>query len=114
MDELNPCGDNLIVEVTPEEIQTTTLRAEDFGLPTCSQEHLVGGTPQENAEIARKILEGTPGPRTDTVVMNAALALVAAGAAADPREGSARARDLLASGAARKKLDQWAAFTKTL
>jgi anthranilate phosphoribosyltransferase len=105
LDELSTTGDNHVLELREGTISEQSLGPEAAGLPRARPEDLRGGTPQENAEIARKVLSGEKGPRRDAVVLNAALALVAAGKAQGPREGAARAGEALDSGAARKKLD---------
>lgn len=48
---------------------------EQFGFARCKKEDLVGGTPQENAEITRQILQGVKGPKRDAVVLNSAAAV---------------------------------------
>jgi len=58
-----------------------------------------------------RLLQGEDGPARDIVVVNAAAALVAAGAAADFREGAGLASFVISSGAAGKKLAALAAFT---
>ena len=64
-----------------------------------------GGDAEQNRAIAESILGGERGPARDIVLMNAALALVAAGVAVDFREGVMRAEESIDSGAARGKLD---------
>ena len=61
---------------------------------------------EQNRTIAESILNGERGPARDIVLMNAALALVAAGKAQDFREGVMRAEESIDSGAARGKLNR--------
>ena len=70
-----------------------------------------GGGPAENAAIARAILAGELGPRSDTVALNAAAALVAADLAEDFPAGLALAREALTSGAAAGVLERLVAYT---
>ncbi len=65
----------------------------------------------ENADLIRRILEDEPGPARDTVVVNAAAALVAAGVAANFREAAGLASFVISSGAAAEKLASLVAFT---
>jgi anthranilate phosphoribosyltransferase len=74
-------------------------------------ESIRGGTATENAALLWRILEGQAGPARDIVVVNAAAALVAAGAAADFREAAGLASFVISSGAASEKLAALAAFT---
>ena len=87
-----------------ESVQTGSLDAEALGLPRCRPEDLAGGDAVENAAIARALLEGEAGPRRDVVLLNAAGALLAAGAADDLAAGLASARESLDSGAAGDRL----------
>ncbi|EYR64746.1 anthranilate phosphoribosyltransferase [Actinotalea ferrariae CF5-4] len=61
--------------------------AEDLGLPPIDIADLRGGSPQENADVVRALLAGTPGPVRETVLLNAAAALVAEGSAPGVGEG---------------------------
>jgi anthranilate phosphoribosyltransferase len=58
------------------------------------------------------VLANEAGPSRDIVIMNAAAALYVSGVAASLWDGVALARDALASGAARAKLDQLVKFTR--
>jgi anthranilate phosphoribosyltransferase len=78
----------------------------DFGLKHQSGDGILGGDVERNCAIAESILSGERGPQRDIVLMNAALALVAASKAADFREGVMRAEESIDSGAARGKLNQ--------
>jgi anthranilate phosphoribosyltransferase len=89
-------GAVLRMEVTPA----------DFGLKHQAGEGIRGGDAEQNRAIAESILNGDGGPQRDIVLMNAALALVAAGKASDFREGVMRAEESIDSGAARGKLNQ--------
>ncbi len=118
LDELTLDGPNRVArfgtpDLPPGEVRVETLRAEDVGLRPAPRAALRGGTPEENARITRAILEGREtGPRRDVVLLNAAAALVAGGAAADLAEGLARARQSLDSGAALDVLERYVAFTQ--
>ena len=77
----------------------------EWGLELARPEELAGGTPQENAQRLKAVLEGVPGPGRDVVVLNAAAAIWTAGQAEGLEDGIARATQSLESGAARAKLD---------
>ncbi|RIO58867.1 anthranilate phosphoribosyltransferase, partial [Mammaliicoccus sciuri] len=60
MDEATLSGDNIIYEVNANEsVKTYTLNAVDVGLDYAPNEDLIGGTPAENLEITKNILNGT-------------------------------------------------------
>ncbi|MDQ7778297.1 MAG: anthranilate phosphoribosyltransferase [Planctomycetota bacterium] len=91
-----------------------TLEPAELGFAGAAGDSLMGGSPKENAVITRRILAGEAGPRTDTVLLNAGLALWAAGAAADAAEGVALARESVESGNARERLDRLARLSRSL
>jgi anthranilate phosphoribosyltransferase len=101
------CSSDLGTTVTTREIAP-----EDFGLPRAHAEAMRGGEPETNAELLRRVLEGEKGPLRDLVLANASAALVAAGKAADFRQGVARAAEALDSRVALQKLEALAAFTR--
>ena len=106
LDELSTTGENRAIEMSGGALVEVTIGPATVGVPTAAAADLAGGDAAANAAIAREILGGQKGPRRDIVVLNAAVALVAAGQAKTPKEGAQKAVDALDSGAARKKLDQ--------
>ena len=112
LDELSTTGDNRAVEMTGGALSEVTIGPESVGVPVASPSDLAGGDAAANAAIAREILSGKKGPRRDIVVLNAAVALVAAGRTKTPREGAREAAEAIDSGAAKKKLDQLVTATQ--
>ena len=86
-----------------------TLNPEEFGFRLCQKSELVGGNPAQNAEITRDILKGVKGPRRDVVLLNAGAGFYAAEAAPSIKDGIVKAAGLIDSGAASKKLEEFAA-----
>jgi anthranilate phosphoribosyltransferase len=82
-------------EVTPER----------FGMARVQLGDLAGGDAAENAALLRAVVDGEPGPRLDIVILNAGAALYIAEAAGSIAEGVDAAREAVATGAARAKLD---------
>ena len=77
----------------------------EFGVPACGLEALAGAGPEANAALLLEVFEG--GGRTaiaDALVLNAGLALWAAGAVRGPHAGMQTAREALRSGAALRTL----------
>lgn len=87
------------------------IHPEDAGLPAHPFEAIVGGTPAENADALRTLMDGAKGAYRDAVLLNAAGALTVADKAADLREGVAMAAQSIDSGAARKALETLARIT---
>jgi anthranilate phosphoribosyltransferase len=113
LDEITTTGPTLLVEVTPHEVIERRVQPADFGISPASAAVLSGEGPEENAAIARSILDSEKGPRRDIVVANAAAALVAAGSARTFREGAALAIDSLDTGRAKTKLRAFVDCTRS-
>jgi len=111
LDEISLAGETMVAEVRDGAIRRFTVTPDEFGMARAPLESIRGGTAPENAALIRRTLEGEPGPARDVVVVNAAAALVAAGIAANFREGAGLASFVIASGAASEKLASLAAFT---
>lgn len=105
-DELLPFGKTVVAEVDHGEVRTFTLAPADFGVPEHDPASLSAKDPADSASIVRALLDGERGPRRDTVLMNAAAALVVAGAAESLAEGMEKAAEAVDSGAARKVLEE--------
>jgi anthranilate phosphoribosyltransferase len=111
LDEISLSDDTEVADVRPHDVRRYRIAPEDFGVARASREQLAGGDAATNAQIIRRILKGEPGPRRDFVSINAAAALVAAGKAANFREGAKLAAAAIDSGAAIEKLDALIAFS---
>jgi anthranilate phosphoribosyltransferase len=112
IDELSPAGPNLVCEVLDGAVIERTIDPVDLGVARCDPRELRGGPPEENARTIRAIFAGADGGRRDAILLNAAGAIAAAGHAADLREGLARAREALDSGAALERLDALVAYSQ--
>lgn len=107
LDELTTSGPSTVLRTGGDSIDQLTLDPADAGLDRAAPDALAGGDVERNVDIARRVLEGEPGPRRDVVLLNAGAALVTAGRAdslAAAVELAARAID---SGAARSVLERW-------
>jgi anthranilate phosphoribosyltransferase len=114
LDEITITGPTLAYEISKGQVTPRTLTPEDFGVGRALLEELKGGDPEENCEIARAILAGARGPKRDVVLVNAAAALVVAERARSFGEGMAVAAESIESGAAGRKVEELAAFTRQL
>lgn len=112
LDEITTTAPTRAARVTGGRIEALQLDAAALGIPRARPADLRGGDAADNARIVRAVLEGAPGPPLDVVLVNAAAALWMAGAAADWAEGLVRARESVASGAARAKLEALAAASR--
>lgn len=106
MDEISLSAPTFVCEYINGEFKTYEIKPEDYGFTRCKKEDLEGGTPQENADIVRRILQGEQGPKTDIVLLNAGAAIhIAKGCSIE--EGIAIARDAIDSGKAYKQLEKF-------
>jgi anthranilate phosphoribosyltransferase len=104
----------MVGELIDGEIREYEIHPEDFGLSMSASRNLsVGNAAQSIAKI-REALDDTPGPARDVVLINSGTALYAAGIASSIADGIQRARAAIASGAARAKVEQFAALTQAL
>jgi len=113
MDEISLGGETHVTELREGAVHSYTLTPEDLGLKRAPLEALTGGDAPTNAQIIRRILDGESGPPRDVVLANAAAALVAAGRAANWREGVALAAQSIDSGTARARLESLIAFSQS-
>ncbi len=114
LDELTTTGPSQVWEVRDGRVSASRFDPADLGLPRAAPGDLRGGDAATNVAIADAVLGGAPGPAADVVALNAAAGLVAADAATDLATGLARAREVLASGAALALKERWVATTRAL
>jgi len=111
MDELSITSPSHVIEIDGRR-RDYELDPAEVGIKKGSLDALRGGGPEQNARIAREVLQGAKGPRRDVVLLNAAAALRAAGIAKDWKEGTAAAADAIDSGRASDVLGRWAAVSQ--
>lgn len=75
LDEVTLSDSTTICEVNEGKLNSFFINPEQFGLKRCSLSELIGGTPQDNKEIALNILKGESGAKRDIVVLNSAICL---------------------------------------
>jgi anthranilate phosphoribosyltransferase len=111
IDELSPCGPNLVCEVESGSVREYELDPLELGIDRCEPEELRGGDPQANAAALREVLAGADGGHRSAVILNAAGGIAAAGHAESLRDGIGQAREAIDSGAAARRLDELVEFT---
>ena len=106
LDEITLTSKTQVSELKNDNVSAFTIDPKEFGYSLCSAQDLKGGSPEENAEIIRGILQGASGPKTDIVVLNAAAAIYVGGKAESIERGILVAVNSIGSGAAIKKLEE--------
>ena len=125
LDELTLATTSTVWWVREGEVTRLTLEPSDLGLARSPVESLRGGDAAHNAQVARDLLAGSPGPVRDAVVLNAGIALATASGldgqgaseaslAAATRRGMDRAEQAIDSGAAEDLLRRWVDVTSGL
>jgi anthranilate phosphoribosyltransferase len=106
LDEISTTGYTKVSECRDGAVNTFYLHPADVGLGKTSPTTLTGGDPAKNAQIARSVLGGTPGPARDIVLLNAGASLLIAGRAATIPAGIQMGREAIDSGRAAGVLEQ--------
>ena len=111
LDELTISTTSQVVELREGDVHAYEVDPKDLGITPASIEALAGGDPATNAALARRVLDGEPGPHRDIVCLNAGAALVAAGLADDLASGIGSARSSIDEGSAAAALDRLVAIS---
>lgn len=114
LDEVSLGAATLVGELKNGKITEYEIHPEDFGLTMASIRNIQVENPAQSIAMLRATLNNEPGPARDIVLLNAGAGLYAANWAHSIAEGVEQAREALASGAARIKLDEFIRFTQKL
>ena len=106
LDEITTTGPTTVVALEDGAFRTFEITPDEAGLPNAKLADLKGGDPAHNARALRDVLDGHSSPYRDIAILNAAAALVVAGAAPHLADGAALAAESVRSGAARDRLDR--------
>lgn len=104
LDEITTTGETHIAALEQGRVSSFTISPEQIDLPKVPRAALAGGDAKHNARITVAVLNGEPGPQRDVVLLNAAAALIVAGAVADLSSGLRLAAQVIDSGAAMETL----------
>jgi anthranilate phosphoribosyltransferase len=110
LDEITCTGATRVAEVRAGAVTLWEITPEQLGIRRCAGSDLLGGTPEENAVLLRRTVEGEAGPLADVTAINAGAAIYVGGRERDLAGGVGLARQVLRSGAAGRKLDEFLAF----
>jgi anthranilate phosphoribosyltransferase len=114
MDEVSLGAGTMVGELVDGEIREYEIHPEDFGMQMIASRNLKVSNSTESKQKVLEALEDQPGPARDIVAINAGTALYAAGVANSIADGLDRARAVIASGAAKAKLDQFVQTTQAI
>src|SRR5438874_1925163 len=91
LDELSTTTTSTVLDLDHGSTRTYVVDPVALGLRVATLDDLRGGDPAANADMARRVLDGTHGPHRDIVALNAAAGLVVAGFVDDLAQGLALA-----------------------
>ena len=106
LDEISLSAPTAVCEFKDGWFKSYAITPEDFGLARCEKSDLVGGTPEENAQITLDILNGKPGHKRNAVLLNAGAGLYLNDKVETMAEGVKLAADLIDSGKALATLEK--------
>ena len=113
LDEISTSAPTAVCEYKDGWMKTYTITPEQFGFERCTKDDLLGGTPQENADITRGILSGDiKGHKRNAVLMNAGAAIYIGGKAESMADGIIKAAELIDNGKALATLDKFVQLSK--
>ena len=114
MDEISISGPTMVGELKDGAVREYSVSPQEFGLPTHAIDAIrVDGVDQSKTMVLAA-LSNEPGAARDIVALNSGASIYAAGLVPSVADGVKKAQAVIASGAARKKLDQFVAFTKSV
>ncbi len=112
MDEISLGAATMVGELKDGEIREYEVHPEDFGLQMVSNRGLKVADAHESKAMLLAALENRSGIAREIVALNAGTALYTANLAASIGDGIVKAREVIASGAARAKVDEFVQFTQ--
>lgn len=112
LDEISMSAPTDVVELRHGTMTEYTIDPRKFGFDLCNKQDLVGGTPAQNAQITRDILQGQKSAKRDVVLLNAGAALHIAKPELSIEDGITLAHQLIDDGKAQQKLNELIEFTK--
>ena len=125
LDELTTTGHSRLWEISLGDVHEHDLDPRDLGIPLADIDDLLGGEPDHNAAVVRRVLDGETGPVRDIVLLNTAAGIVSYRLSLDPAQAQrpilerlAEAKDAAAAaiddGSAAATLDSWVETTQQL
>jgi anthranilate phosphoribosyltransferase len=111
LDEISISGETLVGELLKDEVREYKIHPSQFGLELYDRRAIQVNTVQESMEMIRAVLENQPGPALNIVLLNAGAAIYVSGHARSIETGIERARRSIASGDAKQKLEDYAAYS---
>jgi anthranilate phosphoribosyltransferase len=110
-DEASISGESRVSELKGGRVRTYNIKPEDFGIKRAKKDDVSCRDLNDNVAAVRGVLDGEKGPKRDMVLINASLALAAAGISDSFKDGVSAASESIESGRAKKVLKALIDFT---
>jgi len=114
LDEISVSGETMVGELVKGEINEYIISPSQFGLELYDRRAIQVHTAEESKAMILAVLENQPGPAHNIVALNAGATIYVAGLCDSLKAGVQRASQIIKSGAAKQKLEDFIAFTKKL
>jgi len=111
LDEISLSAPTFVCEVKDGWVRSYTITPEQFGFERCGKDDLMGGSPAENAEILKAVLKGEKGAKRNAAILNAAAAMFITGRYESIEAAAKVATDVIDSGKAYDKLNEFIRFS---
>jgi anthranilate phosphoribosyltransferase len=112
LDEISISGETLVGELANGQINEYRLHPSEFGMEVYDRRAIEVHNAEESKEMILAVLGNQPGPARSIAALNAGAAIYVSGVTKSLKEGIERALKVIAGGEARRKLDDFVAFTK--
>ncbi|WP_137009821.1 anthranilate phosphoribosyltransferase [Aquitalea aquatilis] len=114
LDEITLSDRTMVAELKDGQIEEYILDPRELGFSFFELKDIQATSATASRDILLSVLDNQPGPARDIVLLNAGAAIYTADICATLPEGIALAREVLASGQARAKLQQLIALSQSL
>src|SRR5690348_15411481 len=112
LDEISISGETMVGELVRGEINEYNINPSHFGLELYDRRAIQVTTVEESKATIQAVLDNQPGPAHNIVALNAGAAIYVAGLAKTLQAGIERASQVIKSGAAKQKMEEFVAFTR--
>lgn len=113
MDEISVSSPTLVAELKNGSVKTYTISPDQFGVPSHAMDQVTVANPDESLAVIRSVFEGVQSAASAITAMNAGAAIYVAGLSDDLADGIGRARELIRSGVAVARFDNYVEFTNS-
>lgn len=113
LDEITVTGPTHCCEIRDGKLSSFDISPEQFGLKTYPLQDIIGGSPEENAQIAKDILSGKEqGAKRDIVILNAGIGIYLGSDDISMEDAVKKAAEMIDNGSAYEKMQAFVKATQ--